>query len=381
MRTFNFVVLAILGLFIASCDDDDRLGDWERSIQFSGAGREGAVCFKDEATQTVFVGLGFGSRSEEFDDMYQFDGKEWTQIYSNFPAPQNPGNPGEGQTSGKGRHAAVAFVIGDYAYVGTGYVSALSNRTTNRDRTFFNDFYRFNIKTKEWDQTWSSKMVVNGKEVDGRRDAVAFTDGTYGYVGTGYGENDRVYKDFYRFDPVANTWEEISFDGDARYGAVAFVINNAAYVCLGGSSVGTSTALVTNVAKFDFATKTWSRVGALADKPGIKQDKDYGRIPRVYAVAFTSYAGKDAEEYAYIALGSGNNVRTVWKYNHKKDQWHQMEDIATSATPSVMSVGFSINGYGYYTTGANGTDASNPSMYIDTWKFIPDVKETRRNDY
>ena len=45
MRTFNLVVLAILGLFIASCDDDDRLGDWEKSIQFSGAGREGAICF------------------------------------------------------------------------------------------------------------------------------------------------------------------------------------------------------------------------------------------------------------------------------------------------------------------------------------------------
>ena len=61
MRTFNLVVLAILGLFIVSCDDDDRLGDWEKSIQFSGAGREGAICFKDEATQTVFVGLGFGT--------------------------------------------------------------------------------------------------------------------------------------------------------------------------------------------------------------------------------------------------------------------------------------------------------------------------------
>jgi len=386
MRTFNFLVLAVLGLFIASCDDDDRLGDWEKSIQFSGAGREGAVCFKDEATKTVFVGLGFGSRSEEFADMYQFDGNNWTQINTKFPAPENKGSDPEWtKDNGNGRHSAVAFVIGDYAYVGTGFVSALANSTTNRDRKFFNDFYRFNLKTKQWDKDWSSIMKVNGNVVDPRRDAVAFSDGTYGYVGTGYGENDRVYKDFYRFDPNANggegEWTEMEFPGDARYGAVAFVVNNAAYVCLGGSSVGTISSLVTNVVKYDFASKNWTTMGALADKPGVDQDKDYGRIPRVYAVAFTSNKGKDGEEYAYIALGSGNNPRTVWKYNHKKDQWHQMEDIAQSATSCVMSVGFSIDGYGYYTTGATGADASDPSMYINTWKFIPDVKETRRNDY
>ena len=386
MRTFNLVVLAILGLFIASCDDDDRLGDWEKSIQFSGAGREGAICFKDEATQTVFVGLGFGTRSEEFADMYQFDGKNWSQINTTFPAPENKGSDPEWTNyNGNGRHSAVAFVIGDYAYVGTGYVTALSNSTINRDRKFFNDFYRFNLKTKQWDPSWSSVMTVNGTLVDGRRDAVAFSDGTYGYVGTGYGENDRVYKDFYRFDPNApegQQWTEIEFPGDARYGAVSFVVNNAAYVCLGASSIGSSSsAAVTNVVKFDFGTKTWQTMGALADKPGVKQDKDYGRIPRVYAVSFTSNVGKDGEEYAYIALGAGN-PRTVWKYNHKKDQWHQMEDLAASATsPLYMSVGFSIDGYGYYTTGGSNIDVSSTNYYIETWRFIPDVKETRRNDY
>ena len=138
---------------------------------------------------------------------------------------------------------------------------------------------------------------------------------------------------------------------------------------------------MTNVVKFDFNTQTWEIKGALADKPGVKQDKDYGRIPRVYAVSFTSNAGKDGEEYAYIALGGGN-PRTVWKYNHKKDQWHQMEDLAASATsPLYMSVGFSIDGYGYYTTGGSNIDVASTNYYIETWRFIPDIKETRRNDY
>lgn len=54
-------------------------------------------------------------------------------------------------------------------------------------------------------------MKVGNTEIEGRRDAIAFSDGEYGYVGTGYGENNRVFKDFYRFDPKTETWEEISF--------------------------------------------------------------------------------------------------------------------------------------------------------------------------
>ena len=38
MRTLNFLVLAVLGLIFASCDDDDHLGDWEKSVEFGQSG-------------------------------------------------------------------------------------------------------------------------------------------------------------------------------------------------------------------------------------------------------------------------------------------------------------------------------------------------------
>lgn len=400
MRTFNFVVLAILGLFFAACDDDDHLGDWAKATQFSGAGREAAVCFTDPATGTVFVALGYGDRQEEFADIYEFNGSTWNQLNTKFPAPQNP-VPGDAQNptennNGNGRHSAVSFVIDDYAYVGLGYVTPFSGYPTGstvlieRDRKFFNDFYRFNMKTKEWET-----VDITPFPGDPRREAVAFSDGTFGYVGTGYGDNSRIYRDFYKFDPkgtethngktTIGKWETMDALGDARYGGVSFVINNAAYVCLGSSVVSNSGGSpVLDVVKFDFATQKWEQMGALADKPGIKQDKDYGRIPRTYAISFISNRGKDGESYAYIAGGSGSNYqRTVWKYNHKKDQWHQMEDLSRQASaPVVGGVGFSYDGYGYYTTGSTTMDASSGSaFYIATWRFIPDVKEDRANDY
>lgn len=385
MRTFNLVVLAILGLFITACDDDDRLGDWAKAVQFSGTPRQASVCFEygEGADKVVFVGLGYGANSEEFSDMYVFENRSWKKLETTFPAPQNPAPSGVENKNGNGRHSAVAFVIGKYAYVGTGYVTNFSGSgSEDRVRHYFNDFYRFNMETRTWDpaSTWKSELPEG---VEGRRDAVAFSDGEYGYVGTGYGENSRVFKDFYRFDPNADggkgKWEEIAFPGEARYGGTAFVVNNAAYVCLGSPVVGGN--YVYDVQKFDFATKSWTSMGALADKPGVKQDKDYGRIPRRYAISFVSDKGSNGKEYAYIATGTGTNSNTVWRYNHEKDQWHQMESLPSSYyNLIVMAVGFSVEGYGFFTLGSNAVEPNN-GFFIDTWRFIPDVKEDRANDY
>lgn len=57
-----------------------------------------------------------------------------------------------------------------------------------------------------------------------------------------------------------------------------------------------------------------------------------------------------------------------------------MEDLASITNGIVMGVGFTYKGYGYYTTGGGAIDNSD-NLYTATWRFIPDVKETRRNDY
>ncbi len=122
MRTLNFLVLAVLGLIFASCDDDDHLGDWEKSVEFGGAPREAAVCFTDPATGTVFVSLGLGAKGVEFTDTYYFNDEDegrlnWKKVtgkYSDFPAEENTGTE---SNFGNVRLSAVAFVIDEWAYV------------------------------------------------------------------------------------------------------------------------------------------------------------------------------------------------------------------------------------------------------------------------
>ena len=374
MRTFSLLVLAILGFAFVACDDDDLLGDWAKAPEFSGRLRNQAVSFV--IGDYAYVGLGFGVDLAEYKDFKKYNLKDgtWTDVRNDF--------------EGKGRHGAVAFVAEHggktYAYVGLGYISA--NRVEgeeDRPKEFLSDFWRFDPETETWTE------ITDPFPGEARRDAVAFTLDNYAYVGTGRADKALLFKDFYCFDPESETWfkDDLGYKGDQKYGASAFVINGAAYVCLGAKGSGYAQDVIKCTPQGG-GKVTWEEMQALTDKPGVRQDKDYDRIPRAFAVSFISNRGNDGENYAYIATGMGNNPRTVWKYNHKKDQWHQMEDLAPSAMTAVGAVSFVADGYGYYTTGGTSPDptsatSSSSATYFSnsTWRFIPDVKETRRNDY
>jgi hypothetical protein len=264
--------------------------------------------------------------------------------------------------------------------VGTGYVASFVNSSTGekRDLEWLNDFYKFDATT----ETWSRIADFPGAK---RRDAVAFAINGYGYVGTGQGDQGYIYKDFYCYDPAADTWKEITFDGESRYGAVSFVIDGAAHVCLGASGSNRST-LSTDHYKFVPTSNgdgNWIKMQSLTDKPKNYQDAFYIHIPRCYGVAFIAENNEEEKEYAYVATGASTYT---WWYDHKRDLWHEVEGlpIGTNRAPNVsQAVGFGIRDAsgtlrGYFTTGGTTFDAS-PSA--QTWTFIPNIKEDRGNDY
>jgi N-acetylneuraminic acid mutarotase len=367
MKKMNLLLLVVLGISMLACDGDKEYrGDWALGVAFGGEPRTAAVSFVID--NIAYVGTGYGTPNAEFKNFKKFVNGSWQ------PAPSLPDTLDGREV--KGRHGAVAFVIGDRAYVGTGYVAALVNDTTSRDLEWLDDFYKFDATTG----TWSRVADFPGPK---RRDAVAFAINGHGYVGTGQGENGYIYKDFYRYDPAANTWTEIPFDGEARYGAVAFVIDGAAHVCLGASGINRS-MLATDHYKFVPTSNgdgTWEKMQSLVDTPENRGDTFYDRIQRRHGVAFI--AGNNGGEYAHVATGS--NAYTWW-YDHKRDLWHEVEElpVGTQRAPNVaQAVAFSIRdasgtARGYFTTGGTTLDAS-PSA--QTWTFIPNVKEDRGNDY
>src|SRR5689334_18556277 len=70
-----------------------------------------------------------------------------------------------------------------------------------------------------------------------RSGAVSFNIGNKGYVGTGYKYLLVLYKDFWSYDPVSNTWTQVAdVPGPERTEAFGFAIGNKGYVGAGNSS-------------------------------------------------------------------------------------------------------------------------------------------------
>ena len=73
---------------------------------------------------------------------------------------------------------------------------------------------------------WSQKNSFPGAA---RTEAVGFSMGGNGYVGTGHGTlSPFFYNDLYKYDPISDNWNNtpIIFSGDIREKAIGFSIDN-----------------------------------------------------------------------------------------------------------------------------------------------------------
>lgn len=384
MKKVNLLCLIVIGLFFTAChSNDDTWGDWSKTgvPQFNGDYRVCAVAFQattGKNANSVYVGMGYGDVKEadkNLKDFKKFDGHAWSSITHDYP------------DSIGGRTGSVAFVIGKYAYVGAGW---RSRYTTNGVDEYFSTFYAFDTDAEEWVKGENgapgcTKVDKKGfcftdiadffpKKECAFYSGIGFSLNGKGYVGTGQIDG-RALQTIYCFDPATGTWSDAGFTGDPRVGAVAFTIGNQAVVCLGAQASGGSN-YVKDVWVFD---GTWHSKAPLVDTDGSWND-DYNKIPRAYAVAFTSNLdSKSGVAKGYIAGGSGNGT-TCWEYNIETDRWDEVTKFpaAMASTMRIGAVGFSINQYGYITTG--GTSLSTPSDN-STWRFIPGIDEDDNNDY
>jgi len=246
-----------------------------------------------------------------------------------------------GSFEGVPRSDAVAFKIGDYAYVGTGYDGVEDERLL--------DFWRYDAQKDFWTQVAPFEGVA-------RNGAVAFGAADKGYVTTGYDGKDKL-NDTWEYDAVSNTWTQKSnFPASARYGAVAFSMNNKGYV-----GTGYDGNILKDFWEYSPATDTWEQKVSI----GGKKRRD--------AISFV------IDNEAYVCLGSDNGqyLDDLWVYDANNDSWSQKRDIGKDANEDesyddeyeivgINSVAFTMNGLGYITTGGPGAPGAR------TWEYNPD---------
>ena len=200
--------------------------DWDEENSLGGPNGDGL----DRGSASAFsigtkgyVCLGQGQTNAFFGDLWEYDlaTTAWTQ---------------KADFAGGPRRQAVAFAIGDYAYVGTG-----------EDATGFRkDFYRYNPNSNVWEQ-------MTDFEGSARKQAVGFTMGDDGYVGTG--DDGVLRNDFWQYNVALNQWfQKANFPGTARAGATGWGTFPTGFIATGEDL---NSVFTKDVWEYSYFNNTW----------------------------------------------------------------------------------------------------------------------------
>jgi N-acetylneuraminic acid mutarotase len=314
----SLLTMLLFSLTIVSCSSDDSvtiLGNWVKKSSFDGPARSSAASFI--IGNFAYVATGY-TGDEYLNDLwaYNSEGDYWEQKAS---------------FTGSARSAASGFALEDKGYIGLGYDG------TNK----LKDFYQYDPSTN----VWTKKSDFGGTA---RYSAVGFQVGGKAYFGTGYDGN--YLKDFYQYSPASDTWTLVSgFGGNKRRNATVFTINDKAYL---GTGVN-SGAYQTDFWEFDPSTEVWTKKRSLDDT---ETDHDTYAITRSNAVSFSMNG------LGYIACGEYS--KTIWEYNPTTDLWN--EKTALEGSARTDAIGFAINQRGFVLLGKSGS-----SYFDDAWEFKP----------
>jgi len=362
----TIIALSCTGFFISSCNPSTSttlLGSWDKLGDFAGVPRDGAVGFV--INNIAYAGTGYNYGSNKFlNDFWRYDpaSDSW------YPVADMPLT-----VVGKlGRSGAVAFTLNGKGYVGGGY--NLLNGSTNP----LSDFYEFDpsVGSKgKWRRIadFGHTSLQLDSTISARFGCGAFTvkdqaQNDRAFVGWGQDISQFNYKDLWEYDATNNVWIQRPGAGSKRQYPFIFVIDNMAYIG-GGYNVGGGSYPV-DFNKFDVTQlnpdgsgSPWSRKNDLTGKDlngnAITQPRS-----RQQAVTFS------INGFGYLTTGTAGSG-DCWQYSPATDTWLQYFALTTNvpiAGPArVAAVGFSINNsFGVLTTGGNGN-----IKYDDCWKFDP----------
>lgn len=330
--------MLIFSTHMISCDcclpPPENPGNWAKRTNFPGDGRSEAVAFT--IGNFSYLGTGWSGGNIRFGDFWKYDpaGDKWEQVAS---IPQ-----------GKERSSAVGFSVNGFGFCGTGYDGS----------KYLNDFYKFDPVANSWTKINAAFPGVP------RSEAVAFGIGDFGYIGTGF-DGTNGLNDFYSYDPTADSWTNIGFPGNKRYAAVSFTFNNQAYVVTGADrGVMQTDFWVINPASD--STK-WVQLRHISNYSNDTYDDGYTTIARSNAAAFV------IGDKAYISTGVNNGklYPNTWEYDFPTDLWIKKTPFEGPSTTGA--VGISVANRGFLGTGSIGNNFSPGSDYFS--ELQPDLIE------
>ncbi|CAH8284029.1 galactose oxidase-like protein [Mariniflexile fucanivorans] len=195
-------------------DGDDELGDfweynpttneWTQKADFGGGVRRAAVEFGINGKG--YIGTGNDGDNDK-KDFWKYDpiADSWSELVG---------------FGGEKRIDATTFTINDKVYLGTGVNNGL----------YKVDFWEFDPTTEVW--TRKNDLDEDDDYSVVRSNAVGLTIGGLGYIATGY--YGGAVGSIWEYDPTLDEWEEISdLEATVRQDAVAFSNGSRGFVLMG----------------------------------------------------------------------------------------------------------------------------------------------------
>ncbi len=287
-------------------------------------GREVAGSVSFVIGNYAYVGTGFqGTGQLQSVDFFKYDPGNDTWTQLN-PLP----------IAFKERYQAVAFAVNGKGYVCGGMSTS----------GLLNDLWEYN----PGNDTWTKKADMPAAP---RMGAVAFSIGTKGYVGTGrFGTWKSLLNDFWEYNILNNTWTKLAdFPGGLREEAIAFSINGKGYL---GTGMDTSsfTFKKNDLWEYDTTNNSWLQKANL-------DSVRYGAI---------SFVLND-KGYVCSGIWSGTIINSLEEYDPINDQW-----ISRALNPGqVKNYGFafSLSGRGYVGGGCYGPPTVQTNRTKDVWEY------------
>lgn len=266
---------------------DPSTNSWSQKADYLGG-----ICYHATGftlNNLAYVGTGRTSDigNTLVQNFYKYDAvaNSWIEI-ANFP--------------GVGRRGAVSFVIGEFAYTGSGESNA----------GVVGSFYRFDPSNESWAPIAALPVA--------RTSSVGFSIDNFGYVGTG-DINPGSTNDFWQYNPSSDSWtQKASVGSQPRLEAMGFALNGRGYLGTGGEiSNGTSLG---DMWEYIPETDTWTQI------------EDFLGTSRRYFSATTLYG------FAYTALGTnGTNFKDLWLFDQSLSLAERsLENLSVSAYPNPL---------------------------------------------
>ncbi len=214
------------------------------------------------------------------------------------------------------------------------------------------DFWKYDPLMNSWAQMNDAPSPV--------RAACSFVINANGYVTGGIQDSGTFNGQLWMYDPVVNSWsQKAHYPGTSIYGLAGFAIGNFGYAGIGNGGSATG-PYYTELYQYNPITDNWIQKASF---PGTSRYGTYG-----ISLGAKGYVGFGASD----ALGISFN--DWWEYDAATDSWSPKLNYPGIAR--AYTTGFALNGKIYI-----GTGGSLGNAYKDFYEYDPftDIWTQRAN--